>query len=144
MKDTGTKVIRVILYVVAAIFAIMLIGFTIAAFREYNEGLNGYSYSYSDPKDYEYDLEHGNYDWVLRELKNYKDVLFTDETGAYDEVRAVAEYYQFSTLSRAYFYTGDKEMAGLYASKAAEASTGMGKFDNYRSDIDNTVSIIGD
>ena len=144
MNEKSIRVINIVLYIIAIILFLTMLGLVFNAVSEYNSGKGGYSYSTSSPEDLASDLEYGSYEWVLRDLKNYRNILWTDEAYKYDEIRGVAEYYQYSVLAKSYFYTKDKEKAGLYAQKAAEAAGEMGQYAAYQKDIDNAISTIGD
>ncbi|MBO6215621.1 MAG: hypothetical protein J6N76_08870 [Lachnospiraceae bacterium] len=146
MKEQVIGVVRVLLILATAFFTFLLIFIIVSGISEYRQASSGDSSSWNtSADDIRYDIEHGDYNWMLRELKgSYRNALLGDKAAEFEKERPVAEYYQWSIIARSYFYAKDMEKAGIYAEKAAEAAALMGEYSDYRKDIDDTLGVIGD
>ena len=144
MDQKKTNSIRIVLYVVIAILTLILIGIIIDGIAEYNDGRNGYSYSKVDVSDLESHLEYNDYEWFLRDLKgSYKNTLIGDNASDFDEIRHIAEYYQWSIIAKSYDYVGDTKNASFYADRAAKCAADLGKYEEYREGMDIALTRIG-
>ena len=146
MKEQVAAIVRVLLILATGFFCLLLVFRIASGISEYMQASNGNSSSYNvSADDIRYDIEYGDYNLMLSELKgSYRDALLGDKAAEYEKERPVVEYYQWSIIARSYFYAKDMEKAGIYAEKAAEAAALMGEYSDYRKDIDDTLSIIGD
>ncbi len=145
MEESRIKGIRALLYIIAIVLTLILAAVIIGGISEYREGMRGFSYGNQSVDDLERELNYGEYDWVLRELKgDYRCLLGGPKADDYSEIRNVAEYYQWSIIARSYYYVGDIENATYFAVKAADCVSHLGQYLIHQEGIDNAISDIGD
>lgn len=144
MDEGKIKRVKLVLYIVAIILIIIMIWIVIGGITEYRQGMRGYSDRMHGISAMEGELGYGEYEWLLRDLKEDDMKMQSgEETGDFAEIRNLAEYYQWSILARSYDYIGDRANAEYYAKKAETSAENLGKYREHREGIDEAISWIG-